>query len=283
MNQRKRFLTLVVVLITIMALLPGVAMAGSVTQNGVTLNFPNSYTSCEPANTIWTTGVDPAWKVVYKFYKIVGGSLVQIGGGTAWGNISVPFPYPPVDEWPVINPTTGARALTFGVDAFVTNQAGSPVAKLRGKWVVTCVPQPKPSPTPTFTAPPPSPTPTKTATPPPPGGDGCTPGYWRQDQHFDSWVPTGYAPGNDFETVFGVNASFNPHTLLDAVWLGGGGENALARHAVAALLNASHPSVDYEYSAADVISMVQQAYASGDFEDIKDLFDAANNAGCPLN
>jgi len=254
-----------------MVLLPGMAMAGSVTQNGVTLHFPNSYTSCEPSDTIWTAGVDPSWKVVYKFYKFMG-SLVQIGGGTAWGDISVPFPYPPVDEWPVINPTTGARALTFSVSAIVTNEAGGIVAKLRGKWVVTCVPRPKPSPTPT-----------PTATPPPPDGEGCTPGYWRQEQHFDSWVPTGYATGDDFETVFGVNASFNPDTLLDAVWLGGGGENALARHAVAALLNAAHPSVDYEYSVAQIIAMVQQAYATGDFEETKDLFDAANNAGCPLN
>ena len=31
--------------------------------------------------------------------------------------------------------------------------------------------------------------------------DGCTPGYWKQEQHFDSWVPTGYAPGDDFDTV----------------------------------------------------------------------------------
>ncbi len=23
---------------------------------------------------------------------------------------------------------------------------------------------------------------------PPPGGEGCTPGFWKQRQHFDSWV-----------------------------------------------------------------------------------------------
>ena len=34
-------------------------------------------------------------------------------------------------------------------------------------------------------------------------------------------------PEDDFETVFGVNASFDPHTMLDAVWLGGGGERAV--------------------------------------------------------
>jgi hypothetical protein len=57
----------------------------------------------------------------------------------------------------------------------------------------------------------------------------------------------------------------------------------LARHAVAALLNAANPDVDYLYSQAQVISMVQSAYASGDFEDVKDLFEDQNEAGCPLN
>jgi hypothetical protein len=112
-------------------------------------------------------------------------------------------------------------------------------------------------------------------------GEGCTPGFWRQDQHFDSWV--GYDPDDDFEVVFGVDASFDPHTLGDAVLLGGGGEYALARHAVAALLNAASPDVDYPYTEAEVIAMVQAAYASGDFESAKDVFEAANEAFCPLD
>lgn len=83
--------------------------------------------------------------------------------------------------------------------------------------------------------------------------------------------------------VFAVDASFNPHTLGDAVRLNGGGERALARHAVAALLNAANTNVSYLYSEADVISMVQNAYASGNFEGVKNLFEAQNEAGCPLN
>jgi hypothetical protein len=114
--------------------------------------------------------------------------------------------------------------------------------------------------------------------PPPPAGMGCTPGYWRQSQHFDSW--TGYAPGDAFATVFGVSRA---GTLLDNVWATGGGANALARHAVAALLNAASGGVDYPYTTAEVIAAVQAAFASGDFEATKDLFEAANEAGCPLN
>jgi hypothetical protein len=38
------------------------------------------------------------------------------------------------------------------------------------------------------------------------------------DQQFDSWV--GQGTGGDFEAVFGVDASFDPHMLLDEAWLG---------------------------------------------------------------
>ena len=117
---------------------------------------------------------------------------------------------------------------------------------------------------------------------PPGGGEGCTPGYWRQEQHFDSW--TGYAPSDLFSSVFAD--AFPGQTLLDVVWARGGGLNALGRHAVAALLNAAHPDVEYDYSVADVIAAFNEAYASGDkdhIENQKDEFDFLNNQGCELN
>jgi archaellum component FlaG (FlaF/FlaG flagellin family) len=117
--------------------------------------------------------------------------------------------------------------------------------------------------------------------PPPPDGDqGCTPGYWKQSQHFDSWV--GFDPSDDFEMVFGVDASFTT-TLLGALEQGGGGELALGRHAVAALLNATNPDVDYFADVAEVIDLVQAAYATGVFETTKNVLDRENNRGCPLN
>jgi hypothetical protein len=112
------------------------------------------------------------------------------------------------------------------------------------------------------------------------GGEGCTPGYWRQVQHFDAWEATGYEPVDSFDAVFGVDSSFG--TLLDGVKAKGGGEKALARHAVAALLNASSPYVSYEYSPAQVIALVQGAYACGNFEAIKDLLEYQNELGCNL-
>lgn len=122
--------------------------------------------------------------------------------------------------------------------------------------------------------------------PPPTGTQGCTPGYWRQPQHLDSWKV--YSTVADFDATFGVNF-FNPNiTLLQAVALGGGGNNALARHAVAALLNAVNGSgVSYAYSTAQVIAIVQGsgAYAGLSVEARKDLLAGANEGagGCPLN
>ena len=113
----------------------------------------------------------------------------------------------------------------------------------------------------------------------PPGGgtEGCTPGYWRQKHHYDSWVT--YSPSDEFADVFGVDYDA---TLGEAVKAKGGGANALARHAVAALLNAT-ADVDYAYSAAEVIALVQDAFATGDYEATKDVLADENERGCPLN
>lgn len=116
-------------------------------------------------------------------------------------------------------------------------------------------------------------------TPPPPSeGWGCTPGYWKQKQHFDSWV--NYAPGDNYFAVFGTGFDDG---LLGVLKTGGGGEAALGRHSVAALLNAASPDVDYAYTEAEIIQMVQDAFASGDFESVKNLFEYENELGCPLN
>jgi hypothetical protein len=123
----------------------------------------------------------------------------------------------------------------------------------------------------------------------PRGGEGCTPGFWKQPQHFDSWV--GFAPTDSFEDVFGVDVTLRSGgqgtvadpTLLDALNATGGGVNALARHAVAALLNASNPDVSFDFTAAEVIALVQDAVASGDFETAHQLLAAANEQVCPLN
>jgi hypothetical protein len=112
-----------------------------------------------------------------------------------------------------------------------------------------------------------------------PGPEGCTPGFWKQPHHLDQWQ--GYDPEEEFDTVFGVESSTHP-SLLEALETGGGGESALLRHAVAALLNAAHEDVNYLYSIVEIIEIVANAFATGEFEDAKDILEAANESECEL-
>jgi hypothetical protein len=121
---------------------------------------------------------------------------------------------------------------------------------------------------------------------PPAGDEGCTPGYWRN--HADRWQ--GVTSSADFDATFGVDLFATNITLGTAIWANGGGNNALARHATAALLNSfggvpngDGEKVDYPYTTAQVIQMVQDAAANGTIEETKDLFAAANELGCPLS
>jgi len=111
---------------------------------------------------------------------------------------------------------------------------------------------------------------------------GCTPGFWKQPQHFDSWDE--FSPGDSYDTVFGVTSNFGSgFTMLDAASQGGGGENALARHGVAALLNTQNIDVNYPFTTAQVIDLVQDAYISEDFEGTKNILVEENEQICPLN
>jgi len=104
--------------------------------------------------------------------------------------------------------------------------------------------------------------------------EGCTPGFWKN--HLDAWQ--GYAPDDSFAVVFGVPYE---KTLLEALEAGGGGENALGRHAVAALLNAQQLS--YRWDTDEVGTKVRYAYRNGAFEEIKDVFEEFNEQYCPLD
>jgi protocatechuate 3,4-dioxygenase beta subunit len=141
--------------------------------------------------------------------------------------------------------------------------------------------------------------------------EGCTPGYWKQDQHFDSWVPTGYAP-EDMLTGLFEEIGYMPYknhyadqdsgedpvkmslaTLLNALQMGGGETvpdkaEILVRAAVAAVLNAEHPDVAYGLTSAWIVAAVNSALDSRDATAIIGLagkLDKANNGenGCPLN
>lgn len=123
------------------------------------------------------------------------------------------------------------------------------------------------------------------------GGEGCTPGYWKN--HTENWV--GFAPS---DLIGGVFADANDpvlgigaNTLLEGLSFHGGGGAAggariLAREAIAALLNAASPDVGFDLTLMEIIDAANTAFASGDRATMLSLasqLNALNNAGCPLN
>ncbi|HMK08148.1 MAG TPA: hypothetical protein VK449_03860 [Anaerolineales bacterium] len=122
----------------------------------------------------------------------------------------------------------------------------------------------------------PTPTPTPTET-----FQGCSPGFWKQDQHLVDW-PTPFAPEDDVAGIFGLAPLEGDPGLLDALQTGGGGVQALLRQGVAGLLNAAHEAIDYRYTVEEVVSLVQAAFMTDEVEAVKDLLEAGNEAGCPL-
>ena len=130
-------------------------------------------------------------------------------------------------------------------------------------------------------------------------GEGCTPGYWKQAQHMDSWEES--EPDTLLSAVFSASGGYGvgERTLLESLAGGGGGgaEGAatiLARAAVAAWLNAENDGISYPWRR-DLVGMddrpalrqaVNAAFASGDRGTMLELaawLDADNNAGCPLS
>jgi hypothetical protein len=124
----------------------------------------------------------------------------------------------------------------------------------------------------------------------PPGEDGCTPGYWKN--HPAAWNATPYSRSQTLESVFDVPDKFglDNKTLLQALKFKGGpnklgAARILLRHATAAVLNASHPGVDYPMTASDIISQVNTALTGSRSQmlTLKKTLDKNNNLGCPLN
>ncbi len=119
------------------------------------------------------------------------------------------------------------------------------------------------------------------APPPPGGGEGCTPGYWKQPQHFGNWTAP-YTPSTLFSDVF--EDAFPGKTLLQVLWQGGGGLKALGRHVVAALLDAASSDVSFELAPTDIITQFNNVYpgSSDDYNALKDVLASYNERNCPL-
>ena len=150
---------------------------------------------------------------------------------------------------------------------------------------------------------------------------GCTPGYWKVCQHLDSWGPTGFHPKDLFDTVFGTGNLYtdcqgNHYTLLDVLYLSGGTKSCpgnqpagssgpstaclngsghacgnlggdpvypnLGFHAVASLLNAGYPNLNFGYTTGDVISMFQNNWQTNPAS-LQNTYATLNQRQCPLS
>jgi hypothetical protein len=105
------------------------------------------------------------------------------------------------------------------------------------------------------------------------GAEGLTPGFWKTNvdtKRAVAWPRLSdgslvFDPLQPISSLFaGLPASLANLSLAAGLGLGGGGIEALLRHAIAAVLNATHPYVAYPLSAAEVVKLTNDAIASGD-------------------
>jgi len=129
------------------------------------------------------------------------------------------------------------------------------------------------------------------------GGEGCTPGFWKN--HPDCWEV--YDNQTRIDAVFDCISGYGwigEDTLMDALnYQGGKGTKGagmiLLRAAVAALLNISHPDIDYpqpgnNMTEGELIANVCAALNGEDrgiIIDLAEQLDDWNNAeeGCPID
>jgi hypothetical protein len=117
--------------------------------------------------------------------------------------------------------------------------------------------------------------------------EGLSPGHWRK--HLDQWHT--YTPSETIHSVFVINTVYlilSGTTFLQALTFRGGpslpgAAKIVLRSAVAALLNAAHPEINYPLSEEEVISQVNSALASlnrGTLLSLAEILDTYNNLGC---
>jgi len=181
-------------------------------------------------------------------------NLLNSNDGQEWDSVNMTVPVP-----------AGATSVTV-LSISVDNGAAIPPGTTRGQpasfhWLAAAL---------------------SVAPPPPPGGEGCTPGFWKNTRkHLPAWV--GYTPDQQFSSVF--EDAFTGLTLKQVLKAKGGGLNALGRHTVAALLNGANSDISYGMTDADVIAAFNAVYpgTKEEYTALKNEFAAANESGCPIN
>jgi hypothetical protein len=130
------------------------------------------------------------------------------------------------------------------------------------------------------------------------GGEGLTPGFWKQNATFrskvtgrigEAWLDAGFTPpGVSLSTLFTslAGTQYANLTMLQGLNLGGGGIQALIRHAVAGVLNASHEGIEYDLTVDEIKTAVNAAILGGNatvITDLKDDLDEFNNQGADVD
>jgi hypothetical protein len=119
--------------------------------------------------------------------------------------------------------------------------------------------------------------------PPPVTVQGCSPGYFKNHTS----TPAGFDRSLTLDSVLTTNVFPGTLTVGDALSLKGGGVNALARHAAAAVLNASALPGTYSYTLAQLRAIFDQIEAGTlTIEAASDLLaskEDVNGILCPLN
>lgn len=123
------------------------------------------------------------------------------------------------------------------------------------------------------------------------GTEGCGTGYWKNNK--GAWQTTGYSSTQTLESVFNVPDAYGlDNVTLQKALESTGGPGAvgaakiLLRAAVAAILNAAHPDVDYPRSSQNIISSTNTALASGNRNSMLQLaatLDKFNNLKCTIS
>jgi hypothetical protein len=121
------------------------------------------------------------------------------------------------------------------------------------------------------------------------GKEGCVPGFWKNSPGCWGCVDPDLSFNDVFDVVITVRTGgkktpyITDPSLMQALNANGGGINAMARHAVAALLNACDPDIDYPMTVDGVITAIQAVVSDGDIQGLKDELDLSNNLGCPYD
>jgi uncharacterized delta-60 repeat protein len=125
-------------------------------------------------------------------------------------------------------------------------------------------------------------------------GESCDPKFWRKKKYEVFWSHTGISQSDSFNETFSVEVFEPDATLIEALsgkgmptddFVGNKHVGMMAEHGTAALLNAGHPEVAYNFEAENVMLLVQAGI--GELETFDDsvmleLLTITNNGECLL-